>query len=145
MADFWVNAATGAIYTGDCQPGDAAATDAQVAAMQAAQAAAQAVPLAIAAGVTVTSTSTPALNGNYACDAEVAGVNLTGIVSGLSAGLGLPGGGSTMAYLDMAGQPHMFTAAQITELASAVRNYIYALDLYAAGQGALPSPNITIP
>ena len=143
--NYWVSVSTGAVYCGDGLPGDAAATDAQVTAWLAQQSATLVVPQAIAAGIVVTSTSTPALNGTYACDTSTAGINLTAIVSGINAGLGLPGGGATMAYLDMSGQPHMFTAAQITTLAQAVRNYVYALDLYAAGQGALPSPDVTIP
>jgi hypothetical protein len=37
------------------------------------------------------------------------------------------------------------TQAQFMSFAAAVRGYVYALDLYAAGQDALPTPSATIP
>lgn len=99
---------------------------------------------AIAAGLTTTSAATPALNATYSVD-TTAQANITAIVTGIAAGLGLPGGGTTFEYFDITGAPHNFTAAQFASLAAAIRNYVYALDLYAAGQGSLPSANASIP
>jgi len=99
---------------------------------------------ALAAGLAITSTATPALNAIYGVNAA-AQANITAIVTGIAASLGLPGGGSTFVYLDASSAPHTFTQAQFVSFASAVRGYVYALDLYAAGQGALPTPSATIP
>lgn len=99
---------------------------------------------AIAAGLAVTSASTPALNATYGVNAT-AQANVTAIVTGIAVGLGLPGGGTSFVYLDATGAPHTITQAQFTSLAAAIRGYVYGLDLYAAGQGALPTPSATIP
>lgn len=100
---------------------------------------------AIAAGLAVISTATPALNGTYGVDPNVDGVNINSIVNGIAANLGLPGGGDTFAYFDMAHVPHVFTQAQYLSLAKAIRDYVYALDLYVAGAGDQPTAAATIP
>jgi hypothetical protein len=114
-----------------------------IAAPTAQQLALAAYAAAISAGVVVTSTATPALNATYACDSG-AQDNLSAIITGIAAGLGLPGGGPTLVYLDAASAPHVFTQAQFATLAVAIRNYVYALDLFAAGQGSMPSNTVNI-
>ena len=99
---------------------------------------------ALASGITITSTSTPSLNGVY----NVAPANqdaISAVMTGVANGLGLPGGQATFEYLDASNTPHAFTSDQFKTFATAVRDYVYALALYAAGQGTLPSPSITIP
>jgi hypothetical protein len=100
---------------------------------------------AIAAGLAITSTATPALNGVYTIDPSIVGVNINTIVNGINAGMGLPGGGDSFAYFDMSGTPHMFTQAQFLQFAKAIMNYVYALDLYLWGAGAHPTGTATIP
>ncbi|MDE1943472.1 MAG: hypothetical protein KGI47_10085, partial [Betaproteobacteria bacterium] len=59
----------------------------------------------IAGGITLTSTVTPALNGTYSTN-ETAQKNISGIVTGIAASLGLPGGGTTFQYQDATGAFH---------------------------------------
>jgi hypothetical protein len=104
---------------------------------------------AIAAGLSVTCASgatvcTSAQAGTYSLSAT-AQANLSGVMVGVGAGQGLPGGGSTFLYLDSVNTPHSFSAPQIAELYSAGRNFVYALDLFAAGVGAQPSGAVTLP
>lgn len=118
-------------------------------AWQAQQSAPQTYATLMRNGVQITSTGTPAINGTYAVSAE-AKANLTGIVSGLSALQGLPGNADTFLYLDASRTPHAFDSAQITALARAVRDFIYAADIaeataLAGGSPAWPSNQITIP
>jgi hypothetical protein len=97
----------------------------------------------LAVGVVITCTSAPALNGTYGCASQDQ-ANLTTIVTGIADSQGLPSGSSTFAYLDATAAPHMFTAAQITELAVAIRNYVYATTIAALSGQALPSNALTI-
>lgn len=112
----------------------------QQAAVQAAQAA---YAQAIAAGLAITSTGTPAISGTYGVD-TVAQNNIASIVTGFVAGQGLPGGGQTFVYLDLTDTPHVFTQAQFLAVATAIRNYVYAVDLAAQGQGSWPAASVTI-
>jgi hypothetical protein len=99
---------------------------------------------ALASGISVTSTSTPTLNGTYGCTPSDQ-ANITSIMTGIAAGAGVPGGGSTFYWLDASGAPHEFTAAQFLDLSKAIRDYVYALDMFGYGQGAQPSATATIP
>lgn len=103
---------------------------------------------ALAAGLAVTSTATPALNGTYAIDAESQRF-ISGTAASLAARNRLPGGQSTFGYGDMTGAPHNFAAQDFLNFADAVEDYVYALYATArsliAGQAAnWPSPNATI-
>ena len=93
----------------------------------------------IAAGITIASTGTPALDGAYAIDTDAKSV-IDGIYAGIKSGDGLPGGGSTFVFHDMAGSPHSFDATGFSALAKAVRDYLYAL-----AQGETPTLPVTIP
>lgn len=103
---------------------------------------------AISAGVSVTSTATPTLNGVYGLDpSSQSNVNAT-VTYILLNGM-FPGGGSTMPWVDQNGVAH--TWPSITEFkafATAYANYVAAISLYAASNGSsgsLPSNQVTIP
>lgn len=101
----------------------------------------------LAAGLIVVGSSS--LNGTYALD-QVAQNRLSAIIAGIAAGQGIPGGGVTFSHPDISGIPHSFNAAQITALAKAARDYLYALILAhaaaAAGQApAWPNNQVTLP
>jgi|SRR5579885_1108394 len=80
----------------------------------------------IAAGIQIVSTGTPALSGTYAVTDAAIG-KLDGIIAGINAGKGLPGGGGTFNYPDVTGAMHAFDATSIVNLAAALRDYLYAL------------------
>ncbi len=110
---------------------------------------AQRYDLAIAAGIVVTSSGTPTLNGTYSV-APTAQRNFASIAAGIGSGQGLPHGVTTISWLDVQGAPHVFTAAQILDLAGAVRDYVYDLQiaqtaLEAGVTATWPSSNVTIP
>jgi hypothetical protein len=96
-------------------------------------------------GLTITSTSTPALNGTYRIDAS-AQQTIAAIYSGVKGGDGVPGGGATFTFLDSAGAPHNFTPDQFTAFAKAVRDYVYALDMAAMQPSPVwPSASVAVP
>jgi hypothetical protein len=95
--------------------------------------------------VTVQCTSVPALNGTYPIDQTTQG-QITGIAAAISAGLGLPGGGSTFNWPDTSGTAHPWPATQFTALAKAVMNFVYDASQVAQGHGTtLPSTTLVIP
>jgi hypothetical protein len=98
----------------------------------------------LAQGCVVSSASAPALNGTYGCAPQDQS-NLTVIILGIADQQGLPGGGSTFAYLDAVSVPHTFTATQFTELAVAIRNYVYAATIAILGGSPPPSNALSIP
>lgn len=88
---------------------------------------------ALAAGVQITSTSTPALDGTYAisssAQAKIQAVSLFIVVNGK-----FPGGQSTMAWADAAGAAHTFpNTAAFQAFATAVADYVAALDAVLLG------------
>lgn len=102
----------------------------------------------LSGGIVLTSTGTPALNGTYSVTAP-AQHNISGIMSGIANGLGLPGGGSTFQYQDMSGKLHAWSATAFPELARAVRDFVYNCDvtlttIQAAGVATFPSNQVTI-
>jgi hypothetical protein len=101
---------------------------------------------AFAAGLKVTSTSTPAINGTYPLDPvtqqEITSVTIFALVNG-----DFPGGTSTYPWTDVSGIPHIFpSVAVFDEWATAIANQVAAIKLYGAGApGAeLPPASITI-
>lgn len=102
----------------------------------------------ISAGIQIVSTGTPSLNGTYPLG-DGSEAQLTGILVGIAAGLGLPFGASTVPWADINGVPHNFTADQMKAFGSAVRDYRYGLqvtwNLLNNGQSATwPSLPVTI-
>lgn len=99
---------------------------------------------ALAAGISIASTSTPALDGTYACD-SLTQADIVAIETSLNAGKGFPGGAALFNYPDTSGAMHAFSEANFTDFAAAVRDYVYALKSVIAGAStSLPSSAITI-
>ena len=102
----------------------------------------------IAAGIILTSTGTPALNATYSTT-DTAQKNISGVVTGIATGLGLPGGGTTFQYLDASNVPHSFDASHFTAFAAALRNFVYNCEITLAtiqngGTATFPSNLVTI-
>jgi hypothetical protein len=109
----------------------------------------QLVPQVLSAGVIVTSTGTPALNGTYAID-PVSTANISAIAAGIAAGKPLPGGGGTFNYPDTSNAMHAFSAANFLNFGSAVETFFYNFTqglyglLTGVGGASLPSNALTI-
>ncbi|MFL9907360.1 hypothetical protein [Paraburkholderia sp. RL17-337-BIB-A] len=114
------------------------------AAQIAAQALIQSAQTAMAAGISIVSTGTPALNGTYACD-QLSQMDIIAIETSLNAGKGFPGGATTFNYPDVTGVMHSFTEADFTNFAAAVRDFVYGCKSVIAGASTtLPSSAVTI-
>jgi hypothetical protein len=99
---------------------------------------------AMAAGLTITSTSTPAIDGTFTVD-QVSQMDIIAIETSLNAGKGFPGGAATFNYADVSGVMHSFTEANFTDFAAAVRDYVYALKSVIAGASTtIPPATATI-
>lgn len=104
----------------------------------------QSAQAALIAGLSVTSTGTPALNGIYAVD-QLSQMDIIAIETSINAGKGFPGGSTTFNYPDMGGVMHSFTETAFTAFAAAVRDYVYALKSVVAGASTtLPTTSTTI-
>jgi hypothetical protein len=107
---------------------------------------AQQAQAALAAGVQITSTSTPGLNGVYACDpvswAKVQGTSLYISVNGK-----FPAGMASLPWADIAGTAHSFsTTAEFQAFATAIGDYVTELQMAVIGQATtLPAQPVTIP
>lgn len=102
----------------------------------------------LAAGLAITSTGTPSLSATYGLD-QTSQDQLWNIALGVASGLGLPGNASSFEYPDITGTPHSFNATQITNLAKAVRDYVFALNVQTAiaqagGTPSYPAATATI-
>jgi hypothetical protein len=107
---------------------------------------AQQAAAALAAGITITSTGTPALNGTYTCDAT-AQARITSVQAYIQANGKFPGSTSTMVWVLMNGSVVTFpTTAEFTAFATAVANYVWDLDeIILTNAGTLPAAQATIP
>lgn len=98
----------------------------------------------LAAGLAITSTATPALNGIYAVD-QLSQMDIIAIETSLSAGKGFPGGAGVFNYPDSSGAMHSFSEANFADFAAAIRDYVYALKSAIAGSAtSLPNTSTTI-
>ncbi|MDE2472656.1 MAG: hypothetical protein KGL35_29010 [Bradyrhizobium sp.] len=107
----------------------------------AAQQAQQTYAAALVAGLTITSTNTPALNGTYAIDPQTQ-TNITAEQVYIATRSTFTNGQSTKAWPDKAGAFHKFpSTAAFTAFAVAVAQYIDVLNtaLETAQQGGNPS------
>lgn len=102
---------------------------------------------AYSAGLTITSTSTPAVKGTYGIriqDQQTINAVETFVIKNNA----FPGSsGTSLAYQDIAGNFHVFPSLAIwSEFANAVANYVADLKMYAAGApgSSLPSKSVTI-
>lgn len=106
---------------------------------------AQQAQAALLAGVSVTSTSTPALNGTYNIDvpaqAKIAATSAYILRNGT-----FYKGQATLPWVDASGTPHVFPSTTIFEdFATKIGDYVYELDMIiASGAGTLPSPSVII-
>jgi len=129
---YFLNTQDGSIYQGDCRVGDRQATDAEVAAWQAAHAA----PVNF---VQVNSTSTPALNSTYLYDtAHIQDMMATSLYIQVNGKF--PAGQAAFPWYDSNGAVRMFTSpAQFQTFASAMADYVAMLNI-----GQTPTEPITI-
>ena len=99
---------------------------------------------AIAAGIQITSTSTPALDGDYALDINSL-LMVTGAVSYCLLKNCFPGSASTLTFFDSSGAPHVFsTVAEFEAFSEAVASFIVPIQDYinsGGTAGALPTTN----
>jgi hypothetical protein len=99
---------------------------------------------ALSAGLAVESASTPGINGTFSCD-RLSQMDIIAIETSLNAGKGFPGGASTFKYPSVDGSMHAFNAADFSNFAAAIRDYVYALNSVISGAStALPESSITI-
>lgn len=103
---------------------------------------------AMASGLQITSTSTPSLNGVYGLD-QTAQNNVNATVTYILLNGTFPGGGSTMAWVDMNNNAHVWpNVATFKAFATAFADYTASVTLYSLSNGAagaLPSNSVTIP
>lgn len=100
---------------------------------------------ALDAGIQIASTGTPALDGTYAIDAEsqqkVAAIALYIAVNGR-----FPAGQATLVYPDIAGAAHGFAStAAFQAFATALADYVAAIDEASVSGGSMPAQPVTIP
>lgn len=99
---------------------------------------------ALLAGIVLTSLATGALNGSYDVSPATQ-TQVGGVVAGIGAGIGLPGGGGTFLWPDTSGTPHAFSETNFKNFAAAVSGYTYVLNQIVGGAVlSLPDPNLTI-
>lgn len=99
----------------------------------------------LAAGLTIASTGTPAIDGVYACDPATR-ATIAEVVAGINAGDGFPGDGPTFDFVLANGDVVTFPATSVfLTAARAVRNFIYACAQVINGRSdVLPSASVTI-
>ena len=100
----------------------------------------------IAAGLTVTSTGTPALNGVYACDAT-AQHNLQAVQTYILTNAKFPGSTGTYPWLDTSGAAHIFpSTTEFEAFASRVADFVADCTLIMlTNSGTLPAATANIP
>jgi hypothetical protein len=109
-------------------------------------AAAAAAGVAFAAGLAVTSTATPALNGTYPIDPATQAHMQAEVIAILLNGTFADGTG-TVVWADTGGEPHTFgSVGEFKVFASTIAAYVAALYKYASGiLTTLPTATATIP
>lgn len=99
---------------------------------------------ALAAGLTVTSTKTPARNGIYPCDPDTQSHIQAEMIAILINGA-FADGGSTVDWPDITGASHSFDIASFKALASAIGIFAaLSLRVIRTNAGTLPSASATI-
>ena len=104
---------------------------------------------AISAGIILTSTGKPSLNGVYSIDLIAQG-KLNNVITYVMLNSAFPPASAlTLTWHDMDGSPHIFTSvSDFKNFATAFADFVSHVDMYAASNGALgpiPSNAITIP
>lgn len=122
-----------------CVPGWVLAGDAIAAPVVPAPSLAQQAADAHAAGCQVLSASTPALSGTYPITPDVQ-QRLQATAQFIATNGRFPGGGRALGWPDTAGLPHVFaTTAQFIAFATALGDYVAALDQIVLGGSTAPS------
>jgi hypothetical protein len=99
----------------------------------------------LAAGLTIASTGTPALNGTYACDPATT-QNIQAEIISIMLNSTFADGGATVAWPDVAGALHSFDIAAFKSFAAAIAAFVAVLTRIAlSNSGTLPSTTTTIP
>jgi hypothetical protein len=125
-------------------------SDARWIAFQALLAAQQSFAAAVLAGVVITSTATPALNGTYPCDRSTQQDIVSEQVF-IASESTFTNGGTTIAWPDITGTFHSFpSTTEFTAFAKAIGQYVQALKAalataQAGGAYVAPSNAFTIP
>jgi hypothetical protein len=78
----------------------------------------------LSAGLAITSTATPSLNGTYAINPEWQG-RIEAISDGLANGKGLPHNAATIAWKDINGGVHNFSPKDFLNFSVVVRDYVF--------------------
>ncbi len=98
----------------------------------------------LAQGISITSASTPAINGTYALTSNTL-LMVTGAVSYCLLKNQFPGGSSTLTFFDAAGTAHVFSSiAEFEAFAEAIASYVNPIQDYinsGGTTGALPTSN----
>ena len=93
---------------------------------------------AMGAGLAITSTGTPALNGTYAIDNATQG-KIAAISVYILTNAKFPGGVASYPLMDLSGTPHTFpTTASFQAFATAVADYVAVLDVIIASNAGTP-------
>ncbi len=99
---------------------------------------------ALAAGIDITSTSAPEINGTYSLTSNTL-LMVTGAISYCLLKNQFPGGASTLTFFDAAGTPHVFSSiAEFEAFAEAIASYVNQIQDYinsGGTSGALPTSN----
>ena len=108
---------------------------------------AQQATAALGAGLTITSTNMPSLNGTYACDdAAQARINRVYALIQRVGGAAFPASMTSLPWPDKSGALHTFTSvAEFLAFETAIGDYVLALDMIqATNSGTLPSSTANI-
>lgn len=98
---------------------------------------------ALSAGLTINSTSTPALNGVYAVD-QNAEFNIASVINYITVNGVFPGKAAVYPWADMAGNFHVLpNVAVFKAMATAIADYVSQWKLYAAGAPGVSQPSST--
>lgn len=103
--------------------------------------------VAIAAGIEITSTSTPALNGTYPLD-PASQANINAVITYILLNGTFPNNAATLNWYDISGTSHTFPSiAEFKAFSTATANYVTTVIEYGASggtSGSLPALPITI-
>lgn len=99
----------------------------------------------LSAPVTVVCTSLGALDADYPNNDAVRS-QIAATQTKINAGRSLPGGGSTFNWTDVDGNAHQWPAAQFTDFADLMADFVYGCTQVQQGHSTtLPSTTLTIP
>jgi hypothetical protein len=99
---------------------------------------------ALSAGLTVTSTGTPALNGTYACDSNTT-ANINAEITSIMLNATFADGTTSLAWPDTSLALHTFNITQFKAFSTDLAAFVSGVRKYAMGiNSSLPSSSVTI-